>query len=230
MKMKLVVLVILCLLLSGCTIEYNLDIKNATYKESVTVTGSDSAEDQNYFVTLKDWAVPAFYSDITHNSDTPEKQDGVEYYDKKINERDFSVNLKYNFKEEEFSDSLMAKFCYNYFYATENDEAKTISYTASMDFNCFTTYESLEKVVVKLKSNRDVINHNADKEEDDTYIWEITKDNAQGKYIFFEMRQLKNLGLLTFLKYLLIVASILAIFGGGAIIYFRYRWKRANRI
>ena len=230
MKMKLLVLVILCLLLSGCTIEYNLDIKNATYKESVIVNGSDSLDDQNYFNTLKNWAVPAFYSDITYNSDNPKKQDGVAYYDKKVNERDFSVNLKYNFNEEKFSDSLMAKFCYNYFYKTENDEAKTISYTASMDFNCFTTYESLEKVVVKLKSNRRIINHNADLEEDGVYIWEITKENAQGKYLFFEMKQLKKLGFLTFLKYLAIVVSILAIFLGGVIIYFRYRFKRANRI
>ena len=228
--MKLLVLVILCLLLSGCTIEYNLDIKNATYKESVTVTGSDSLEDQNYFNTLKDWSVPAFYSDITYNSESPNKADGVEYYDKKINDRDFSVHLKYDFKEEGFRDSLMAKFCYNYFYATNNDDAKTISYTASMDFNCFTTYESLEKVIVKLKSNRDIINHNADKEEDGSYVWEITKDNAEGKYIFFEIRQFKASGFLTFLKYLVIVVSILAIFVGSVIIYFRYRWNRANRI
>jgi len=228
MKMKFFVLVILCLLLSGCSVEYNLDIKNATYKESIAITGI-SNEENNYKI-LKNWNIPAFYSDLTYNSDRPEKQEGIKYYDKKIEDRDFSVNLKYNFKEEEFSDSTMAKFCYNYFYASNNDEAKTISYTASMDFNCFTTYESLEKVVVKLKSNRAVVAHNADKEENGTYIWEITKENAQGKYIFFEMKQLQNLGFLTFIKYLLIVISILAIFGGGAIIYFRYRWKRSNSI
>lgn len=229
-KIKLFSLFILCLLLSGCTIEYELNIKDAKYKENIIITGSENEEDQQYYNTLKDWSVPAFYKDITYNSESPNKADGVEYYDKKINNRDFSVNLKYNFDEKEYSDSTMAKFCYNNFFASENEEAKTVSYTASMDFNCFTTYENLDKVIVKLKTNRNMVNHNADRVEDGTYYWDITRENAKGKYIFFELKELPDFTILTFLKYLLIVVSILAIFGVGVIIYFRYRWKKANRI
>ncbi len=230
MKLKKVFfLSILCLALSGCTVEYNLDIKNATYKESIDITSS-SFEDKAHYQLLKNWNIPAFYSDIMVNSDIPDKQEGIKYYQKRSNDDTFNLNMNYKFQEKEFADSTMAHLCYNNFFAYENDEAKTISYTASMDFQCFTTYEELEKVIVKLKTNRSMENHNADRVEGHTYIWEITRENALGKYIFFEMKKVSSFSFLTLLKYLLILVGILAIFGSFVIIYIRFRWRRANRI
>lgn len=228
-KLKILLLLCSCFFLSGCTVEYNLNIKNAKFKENILIQGTKEDMEQPYYATLKNWNIPSFYEDIINNSDNPDKIKGVEYYKRKVNDRNFSVNLSYQFTQNNYTDSTMAKFCYNNFFAYENEETKTISYTASMDFKCFTTYEELDNVVVKLTTNRKMVNHNADSVDGKTYIWNITRDNAEGKYIFFELDN-RGLTFLTILKYILIVVSILAILALLVIIYFRYRWMKANRI
>ena len=227
-KLKILLLLCSCFFLSGCTVEYNLNIKNAKFKESIVIQGTGH-ENEQFYSTLKKWNIPAFYDDIIYNSDNPDKVKGVKYYKRNVNDRNFMVKLNYEFKQDNYADSTMANFCYNNFFAYENEETKTISYTASMDFKCFTTYEELDNVVVKLKTSRKMVNHNADSVDGKTYIWNITRDNALGKYIFFELDN-KGLTFFTILKYILIVFSILAILALLVIIYFRYKWLKANRI
>lgn len=229
-KWKLLILFGITFLLSGCTVEYNLDIRNATFQEDVIITADNSEESQQYYNIYKNWSIPSFYQNINFNSDTNTKVDGVEYYQLKADDRQSRLRLRYSFKQDNYAQSTMAKFCYHNFYKSENEDSKTVSYTASMNFQCFETYETLDKVVVKLDTNREMINHNADRVENDTYIWEITKDNARGKYIFFEIEKESRFGWLTVLKYILIGLGCLAILGLLFIIYFRRKWVKANRI
>lgn len=229
-KTKLFLLLIFAFLVSGCTAEYNLEIYDGEYKEKVGLFSTGNAMDQETFQARGTWPVPAFIEDASFNNDSPLKAAGIRYYEIDLDQKKKNTQLEYTFKDKDFPQSHAANYCYNQLMTKKDEEKRTISYTTSIGFSCFTYHENLEKIVVNLKTNHKVFDHNADEVKDGKYTWIITKENAGEKYLHFEIAEVATHSLLEIGKKVLIVVGPIAILAGIVIIYYRNRKKRVNKI
>ncbi len=167
--MKKGLLLILSLLIfSGCTAEYNLNIKGNNFNEELVFVGS-TQEEKEEIKQYKFWN-NAFVDDQV-NSETNDKLEGVEYYDQVVIED--NLHFKYSFMKNNYRMSNIVNSCYKSFNATEVNGKYVIS--TSKDFLCFDNYPNLEKVTVKINVDFPVKEHNANNVSGNTYIWEIVK-------------------------------------------------------
>ena len=73
--------------------------------------------------------------------------------------------------------------CYKNFSILENENQDGVILSTSNKNLCFDTYDILEEITVRLKTNHEVESHNADEVVDGEYIWKINKNNYNNKSI-----------------------------------------------
>lgn len=184
--MKKVFLVLLLLLLCGCTSNYNLKISNNKFEEKINIVIPDydysyeevidpesgvAVEDDNQLKAFLEEETPALFSKKAN-------------YKKKVNYSGNSVdvNMSYTYTEKNFSDSNSLKLCFDNAYF-KND--KTYYIHASGNFYCLYT-DSMD-IVITTKNK--VVSNNADKVEGNNYIWTITEENKDNVNIEFEVEK-----------------------------------------
>lgn len=185
MKTKIFILVLTLLLLSGCSVNYNLDFNgNEFIEESFIGNLNKDSDEYKYWLDGKNLPIPAFYDAVG----TPEEEfdSSSEYHKQTVNEEQFS--LKYTYNMQNFKDVYSGNLCYEYFKIFNGDEEKQIGIATSKEFLCFSSFPNLDEVTINIKTNHKVISHNADevkknKYKGDIYSWNITKDNADNKPI-----------------------------------------------
>ena len=181
MKQKYIVLIIISFLLTGCNIEYNLNIdKDLKFQEDITINATLSNEINK--INEFNQYIPIDYraDDI---SIYEKKSKDVEYYE--ITKKNNNINFKYNFDIEEYTHSNLASNCYKHIVATKSDDKLILS--TSKEFLCFDTYKELDEVTIKITSRYKLIDTNSDSKENYTYIWKINKENYKDKNIYLSM-------------------------------------------
>ena len=175
---KLIGLVVMLLVLTGCSIKYEVDLDQVTNNENILVTANDETEmeDINYIYT---WPRTAFYDSVTV-SEGPVKLPEVEYYDALLSVS--SVNLKYSFPKGDYARSNAINICYDRFsYEEQSDLIRLLS---SVKNYCFEDYPSLTSLQIVVKTSRKVTEHNADSVVGNQYRWDINRDNFENKPIY----------------------------------------------
>lgn len=171
-KNKILILLIILFLMTGCQAEYNLTIDNDTYTESInmTVDNDDTYNIQN----LKE--NNQYISSSSTNGLIYEKTI-EENYDNTI------FNYKHSFSFDEFRGTLNGK-CFNKINLTESDGIYSLY---ASDFICYGEHEqTAESYKINIKTNYNVINNNADEVNNNVYTWMIDKNNYSGKTINFQ--------------------------------------------
>lgn len=196
-KIKLIILCLVVVLLSGCTANYNVEIKSSEINESLSVyednqNNLNSAIDYDSDYTMRDAFESAingyqkvYYDEYANDDDT--KLSNVEYYDiSRIGGNGLGVKYSYGYKSKEnYQRSFAVHNCYDLFKVyTESGKLKI---TSGNKMSCFDKYKFLNKVNVRVTSEYNVTNHNADQVSGNQYIWNITKNNANNKPIIFEV-------------------------------------------
>ena len=190
MKLKYIILGFCCFLFcSGCSVEYNLDIDNElNLKEKITIN-SQNSNDINRIKELKDYYPTNYSADRFEIFE--KKTKGVSYYDVNKNSDNTSVEFKYNYNFKSFSDNVFAKTCYEYVtlmnYYNEETKRNELILSTSNKFMCFDYQDTLDNVTLKIHTKRKVYDNNADEVKNDTYIWNINRDNQNEKYIMLSM-------------------------------------------
>ena len=166
--MKKILVLIVLLGLSGCSVEYNLNITGDEFQEEIII-------DDN-----------GFDFDISAYQDQPDPQNGdysdIETYNATINDN-LSI-LSYDFNKDDFRDSNAANVCFRNLVVNEDDGVMTLLTT---DFStCMDYYTNIDDITVNISLDREYVsvNHNADTVRDNVYTWNITRDNLDGKYIY----------------------------------------------
>ena len=192
---RLKILLIMVILLTGCTARYNITINNDTdLKESLDIIENDknkfNLEDKElYDTTLKEyletdlkWPTPV-YIDSEENPIEPKKIDNIEYYKKtnKSNDNLLDINYTFDFKNINYDKSNIVNTCYEYKFDSKNN---IINFTTTSDFKCFDKYKLLDSVEFNLNTICSVKNSNYDKKIDNTYTWTISKNNLNKKISF----------------------------------------------
>ena len=167
MKKKIIMLLSI-LLLTGCTVNYNLEIDDNILKEKITGTVTKEESKQNSKAT----DISTVYSII--NEDQKPVYNKEELYQKELKESGNNINytFKYNYNIEDFVNSTIIN---TYF---ENKEIEEIDnyYSIRLSGNFYCLYS--KKINIAVTSNLKVASNNADKIKDNAYIWTIDKNTT----------------------------------------------------
>lgn len=195
-KIKLLLILLIVLFLSGCEANYNLYIGNNIFEETTTVTANNqelNSYDSKTYLTMKQKIdlyymkyVDIVYQDPYYNPYLDDPQSGITYYEKGLinNGENYGFYYKYSFNKDNYLDSNIV----NTFFKNNNSTLSNNKYVLSVyTFNGFERYSDLTNVSISITTDFEVKKNNADGVYGNTYIWNITKDNALDKRIYLEL-------------------------------------------
>lgn len=171
---KIIFLLLICLLLTGCTVNYNLDINDNNFKETLTGNvlnielNNNNDTDINMFSYLINGDQPAFYKNdnIYFNKITKNTTNGIDF--------DYS----YTFNEHNFNNSRIINECFdNHVYEYKDN---TYYLVVSGKFKC--NYS--ETTNINITTNYNVTSNNAKTIKNNTYTWTIDENNKDNIYFF----------------------------------------------
>lgn len=163
---KKIILILSLLVLSGCTVNYDLDYTEDGMIE--TITGTVTKEEMK--LNNEDSGLNIYYALVNN----PQKIfiDSDELYEKNIieNKKDYeySVSNKYN---NNLDKSTIVNSCFKEFNIEDMDEY----YRVHLGGKFYCLYAN--KINVKVTSDTAVISSNADKVRDNTYTWVLDNEN-----------------------------------------------------
>lgn len=209
---KILYLLLLCLIISGCSATYDIDITNQKVKENLKLIETDNTKFDKE--NSSGWT----YRQIIESTLSPNEFAHETYTTKKIETED-SLGLEYNNNLEylDLRNLSVLEQCYSKYNILDNDNS--ISLDTGTKFDCYDYYENLDEITIRLKTNHKVLNNNATKVENGTYIWEFTK-NSNHQILLKISKTADN----TKYRYLLYMAIIFVVLGGG-IIYNKFKNK-----
>ena len=190
MKNKSLFIIIL-ILITGCSVEYNLNIDSSFSEHTVYIP--ESSEEM---IDGTQYRLPALFSESRLTYDNSNLKE-IKYYNiKTLKDNKFSFNFVYD--DNQLNDSNIANSCYQFFSvdAKENE----VSILTGNKFYCFDVYEELDSVTININSNYKVIQSNADKIVGKKHTWYITRENASNKPIIFVYdKSKKNMTIMQYL-------------------------------
>lgn len=165
MKIKRIWIVMSLLLLTGCTVNYDLNINdNGIFIETITGTVTNEELDNEGRTDVNDYLYNMNYS-------TPLIRDEGTY-NKDIVDRDGYKEFRYTYTfRNNYEDSSAVNNCYEDVTFEKNADLYYIKLGGK--FSCLYS----DKVIINVTCDNVVIDNNADKINGNTYTWEITSEN-----------------------------------------------------
>lgn len=162
---KIFLSIILIILLTGCSAEYNLEFKNGQFNDNIKI-GAFNIKD---FLDYETFEPTASYKDYN-----------IKYYDFNYKDNYLYLNHEYSYNEYRVSTALID--CFNlagvsydedYYYILTSGEFKCMNYMG---------YKS-EEVKINFKTDLEVESSNADIVNDRVYSWIFNDGNYKNKEI-----------------------------------------------
>lgn len=223
---KFILLILLCLILTGCKAKYTLNINEDLSVEETMVGLEDEEFYKKYYNSSKDRVIEfstIFYQDYLKK---------YNYEKEKVVEGEYTgqkVSTKFDTLENYFSSSEAYKQFYKEWKHDIKDGIVTIELKDKLEKNgnCYDRYiidECDVSVILPFK----VIEHNADNYDKatNTYTWKIDIDEPKDIYIEFDTNLLKKDSFM-YIVYIIIGALIIAAVA-FLTIYFKKN-KEANK-
>ena len=154
-------------LITGCEATYNLDVSDEFFENTIIKATNNQDIEMIKNVSKN---TPAYMTDSFDPEDT-DFYDDVEYYTYSyLDNNTLSISYRFgnNYNLSTIANQSMPKL--------EVNVGKTIRLHATGDFDCFNTYESLEKLTINIKVPYEIVYENADFNSDDVYTWVIRRD------------------------------------------------------
>lgn len=260
MKKKIFLLILTLFLLTGCSVQYNVDITdnqisidgklvetdpnrweeivihNETDKEDHYMdpeyckNGNCGMEDMDEEDTdLSDLRYSELVDLKTINFET--KMEGLERL-KTDTELGIIAKKEVTFSDKKGIKNLPGiKTCYKHFSVVNNLSNDGVIFSTSNKNLCFENYHNLDEIIIKLKTNHEVKEHNADEVKDGEYIWKINKINYDNKNIQINLlnktkKKLDLSLLISLCSVILVVVIVVGIF----VVNLSIKSKKANKI
>lgn len=212
---RILVLLILLLITTGCTVNYELQIEeNGIFKETITGTvtnkelSNEERTDTNIYLYNLNSRTPLIRDQGTYIKDIVDKGDYKE----------FTFNYEFN---NNYDKSNVINVCYEDVRFEETDDLYYIDLEGK--FNCMYS----DKIVVNVTSKYAVIENNADKVKDNTYTWIINDEDdadiymAISKNVKNEISKKKNTSTFKIIGFIVLILLSL-------ITYFLYKKKNSS--
>jgi len=214
------ILILICLLfLTGCSVNYEITLKNNKIKERLTIIETD----QSLFDVRNDagWTLRESFEMLINE----EKDEfSVEDYSIKSLNTDNQLGLEYySDSSKTLINSSIINQCYTNPTIEINDNI--VSFNSGNEFTCYEYYDNLETINIVLNTNYKVISSNADSVEDNKYMWTITEDGNKNIEISYEQYVSKSSKATT----IILIVGLVVI--GSVVGYYIYnKCKKENKI
>ncbi len=188
MKNKILLILMIAFISTGCQIEYNLNVENDNITESVNVFASHSEDENTPFPSINIYdeystkPIPLF-NDTIIQSESDDKIPGADYYKTTdiTDDNKFGIKLSGTFNKDNIANSTIINYAYGNFEINQNETR--IPITTKANFKLFDQYQNLEKVTINITTEYKVVENNADKVSGHTYTWVIDRKNYNNKPI-----------------------------------------------
>lgn len=165
--MKKIIFLLIILLLTGCSANFNVEIKQNTVEQNIFIQANNYELDgtllntiaKNVYIDKQDTTVLGRFRLLNNKNDNP-----------------LNAFVSYNINDYDYDYSLY--ICYdnqNITYSNNILKIETSNY-----FNCFDKYSIIDDVNINVTTGYKVLENNADKVDGNTYTWNITKSNKKG--------------------------------------------------
>lgn len=214
---KFLFLLLILMICSGCSAEYNLNIdKDDKIKEIITL----SAEDGNDIEKIQNYQV---YLPIDNNTDDASvfqnKLNGVSYYEQKKSTSYDKLKFSYLHNFDTFQRDYITNSSYQYVTITKDDNQLILS--TSRINKAFEIYSNLNFVTINITSRYKLVDTNADTHSKYKYTWVIDRENYNNKYLYLALdtsnrkktasEEINDMGIFSYLPLILIIAGIIVI-------------------
>lgn len=214
-QIKVLFLLIVMMVLTGCNVEYNLNISDDKIIESTNfyVEDDDLVDSDGLFSSLDEMVDYYYLQDYYAFVDVGSFN---AFYDKnKINNDKLGLNLTHTYSFENFDDSYLM----NYKYSNKNYKAGKDNLTIDIsDFSAF--YEkdigdeldviNFNDLTINIKTDLKVLDNNADSVNGNIYTWNVDKDNSSDKRVYIKLKKVDKKNNIS-ISVLLIIGFVLVI-------------------
>ena len=188
MKKNLLILSLFIFLMTGCTVNYNIEIKDNKVIENFDVS-EKNVEVANYKIvgdtSFKDIVISYKEGkELLTSYDMLNSESGCsscKKYNKDtiISDDEIALIFTTDHTFEEYKDSTIANEYLPGFKVNYDDES--ISITGGTNWSFLNDYKYLDEVVITVKTNYEVTSTNATKESAGVYVWRISKNSKNEK-------------------------------------------------
>ncbi len=169
---KIIPLIILTLLLTGCSATYDITFTDDKIKDEIRVfTDSNTVNNANQTT------IDSFSNKIL------EWERGHDHYTRDVyTDNGITGYLyKYDFNYDEYDAMSQIRKCYDDFELTYNNQE--IILKTSQKFLCKDYYKDVTDLTIAIKSDKKIISSNADIQKENIHTWKINNSNYQNKQI-----------------------------------------------
>lgn len=200
MKKKKLLILLSILLLTGCQAEYNVMIDENTVKEELliyetnmskwsTIQGNNILTYEQYQQTYKDAPIGVFYNDQNIDAEIGFNPDRKYYTINSIDDNNKKGLIFTNdFGINNYVDSYIVRNCFKH--VNILNQSDTISISTDDELSCMNYMDGIDKIIVNIKTNYEVLDTNATSVSDKTYTWVITKNNYTNSNIYMKINKL----------------------------------------
>lgn len=193
---KIILLICLMVMLSGCTAEVNIDLTEKKVSEDIKITAeSDSLNSKESLKGAFRQYMPVDKNVIIPDTDPDVKQRGIKYYKQDTQElgNGYIFNYKYDF---DFNDYNNATSLNRVFKSSslelDRKEKELTFYTDNGGIILMDEYPSFTNLVVNIKTDLKLIETNADQQKDGVYTW-IFNNGSDNKGIYLKLSTKKEI-------------------------------------
>lgn len=169
---KMLWLTLLVFIITGCDVNYNLEVTNDYMIESVDFWYDNNAENEKIIDNYLEVNHQAYFDmDLGIN---------YNYSQKKIkDDGKIGMNLRYNYSSDNLQNSSLLDRCYYKKSVTVTD-SEIVLYTDGKT-NCLylDDNKNFDSLTINIKTDLPVIENNADEVNGNTYTWKINEKNYQ---------------------------------------------------
>ena len=233
MKVKCLLLVVLTLMICGCTAEVNLDISDDKIKESVNITFYQNAlYPKEYIKTSFRNYIPIYASDVIVDTEPDEPHSDIKYYEKTETDlgNGYLFNYKYDFDIDDYREARTVKDGFKSYSISVNRSNDTIRLsTDSEGIVYFDDYPLLEEVTINIRTDYLVEENNADSVNDNTYTWVFNRDSKKSINMLINVDHNLVQSAIDRTNNTIIVISIVVVVG-IILLLLLVKYKKNNRI
>ena len=224
---KLILIISLLFLVTGCDVNYNITIDENTFDENIVLSFSKSTTSYDDISFYPDNKIPVY----------PTEKD-KKFYNSKIVEKSNSYDLIYSYKHDfnSLKNSYFINNCYHDMRITENDDQIIIN--SGKNFACFIGDDGLraDSLRINITTKLDVSSNNADEVNGNTYTWIINENNYLDKEVNFTLKKNNSFGLENIniqsdsesLSTMWIIVISIVLIGGIIYLFVRYKLRKNN--
>ncbi len=181
MKKKILILILLIFMISGCSVEVNVDISDNKIKESNDITIYQNAiYTKDILRTSFRNYIPIYASDLIVDTVPDQPFSDVLYYNKNTTDlgNGYRFNYSYDFDIDKYGSARTIKEGFrDYSYSYRNDIISLSTDNEGLIY--FDEYPLLEEVTINIKTDYLVEENNADKVNGNTYTWVFNKESKK---------------------------------------------------